>query len=153
MSSLFLHYAVARRRQKNNLVWCDHGYRNCAALLLVRAQSWFFRELFIARDRHPKPRLNLRPNWGQTGDATARNALHGPVYYPCRRQWTTSLQLPQTRLNSCNVCGRWMTTELIQLTKHPKTDAAVVVITAIPAATTTISGTSGIRAGDKRPTP
>ena len=31
-----------------------------------------------------------------------------------------SLQPPQTRLNSCNVCGRWMTTELIQLTNDAK---------------------------------
>jgi hypothetical protein len=44
------------------------------------------------------------------------------------------LQLPQTRLNSCNVCGRWVITELIQLTNQPKTEVVVTVINDAPKA-------------------
>jgi hypothetical protein len=61
-----------------------------------------------------------------------------------------SLQLPQTRLNSCNVCGRWMTTELIQLTNQPKTVAVVTAISDVPIAE---SGTSATRVEAPRPTP
>ena len=80
MSSLFLHYAVARRWKKNDMVWCDHGYRYGVALLMVRSRTIY------RQTKTPKTEMKFGDKLGINGgrNRPQRPAEEIPIRYYVR---------------------------------------------------------------------